>query len=344
MKNFKPTTTEYDGNNALALAYASHLAYHDRDAVQLQAGQWGFSTFHWFDQDTTQGYLMANDRAIVLVFRGTEMRNLRDWLTNSQVGKRPLVSEMPQEAGLRDRIPSETIVSEPSYKRSGLKRWVRHGSAPSVPSSLGVGAGASALTRRHQVRNRQIRSKIHQTYGKHRRTDRHAQGQVHKGFWKALQAVWVDLCTVLAQVRDRQQPIYITGHSLGGALAILAAAQLVQAGHPVQGVYTYGAPRVGNRKFRQQFNQHLQDRTFRLVNDEDIVPCLPAPSLGYVHTGQVFHFSATGEMEICCDRQTRRLHQLSYGVLRWLDGNLEEVKDHAIDAYETCLLRGLSQA
>ncbi|MEB3291673.1 MAG: lipase family protein [Synechococcales bacterium] len=333
MKNFQPTATAYNGHNALVLAQASHLAYRDRAEIQLQAAQWGFPTFHWFDQETTQGYLIANDQAIILVFRGTEMRNLRDWLTNSQVGKRSLLSTSKRPKRIRRKLVPSPTAQHPSS---------------SNPSACESTDGATRHSTHHSVESCLVsdRPTDHpspapgQRYSIHRR-DRIAQSRVHQGFWNALQSVWSEIRTALATVRDRQQPLYITGHSLGGALAILAAAQFAQAGEPIQAVYTYGAPRVGNRSFQQQFNAQLQDRTFRLVNDADIVPRLPAVTLGYIHTGQVFHFNAIGTLQLYCDRKNQRLRRLGRGLLRWLDGDLEEVRDHSITAYETRLRNAL---
>jgi hypothetical protein len=67
--------------------------------------------------------------------------------------------------------------------------------------------------------------------------------------------------------------IWITGHSLGGALAVLAAAVLkFEAGRDIAGLYTYGRPRVGDNAFCEALDAALTGRFFRYVNDQDIVP------------------------------------------------------------------------
>jgi hypothetical protein len=85
----------------------------------------------------------------------------------------------------------------------------------------------------------------------------------------------------------------ITGHSLGGALALLAAATWVD-GEPVQGVYTYGQPMVGKADFVSSVRRRLLDRYFRFVNDSDVVPRVPP---GYRHSGQLYHFDARGDLK-----------------------------------------------
>ncbi|EIE18442.1 hypothetical protein COCSUDRAFT_68209 [Coccomyxa subellipsoidea C-169] len=66
--------------------------------------------------------------------------------------------------------------------------------------------------------------------------------------------------------------VLLTGHSLGGALAGLAAHDLVtQCGLTNCQVYTFGAPRPGNRAFKQEYDQLVPD-TWHIINDADAVP------------------------------------------------------------------------
>jgi hypothetical protein len=82
--------------------------------------------------------------------------------------------------------------------------------------------------------------------------------------------------------------VFITGHSLGGALAILCALEFCRELLPVSGVYTFGQPRAGNAAFANLFDatftpggSRLKDITFRVVNQNDIVPRTPGWLLGY---------------------------------------------------------------
>jgi Lipase (class 3) len=87
------------------------------------------------------------------------------------------------------------------------------------------------------------------------------------------------------------RPLYITGHSLGGALAMLFAYRWSNPTIPIAGIYTFGQPRVGDAKFRRRYDVLLGARTFRVVNEEDIVPRVPGLLLGYRHAGQEVFFS-----------------------------------------------------
>ena len=112
--------------------------------------------------------------------------------------------------------------------------------------------------------------------------------EVHAGFLEDFQAIGgqvVDCVKTLLAGHDSFRPVYVTGHSLGGALAILCALEFVREKIPVTGVYTFGQPRVGNRTFAGLYDARLADKTWRVVNANDIVPRLPGVLLGYRHCG-----------------------------------------------------------
>ncbi len=66
-------------------------------------------------------------------------------------------------------------------------------------------------------------------------------GMCHEGFLRGA----VDILPQLTGVLSAAKPFAITGHSLGGALAIAAAALLVDSGLTPARLTTFGAPRVG---------------------------------------------------------------------------------------------------
>ncbi len=102
-------------------------------------------------------------------------------------------------------------------------------------------------------------------------------GKVHRGFRDALQVIWDDLHL---EISSLQVPLFYAGHSLGGALATLAHASL-----PASCVYTFGAPKVGNRDFYRSLRT---DCLHRVVNGKDVVPSLPPSARGieYLHGGR----------------------------------------------------------
>ncbi len=106
-------------------------------------------------------------------------------------------------------------------------------------------------------------------------------GLVHAGFATALGAVSAELLSAVKQlVQGESTRIFVTGHSLGGALAVLAAAQLhFRSRFKIAGVFTYGQPRLADPEFSAAYNAALGDVTFRYVNDVDVVPHLPPARL-----------------------------------------------------------------
>ena len=115
-------------------------------------------------------------------------------------------------------------------------------------------------------------------------------GRVHRGFLGAFEVVRPMLNVALSEVPGI--PVVLTGHSLGGALATIAAAEWEQA-VPIRCIYTYGQPAVGKGKFLSFMSGTFQDRLFRFVNDDDVVPRLPPT---YAHVGQLFHFHSNGQL------------------------------------------------
>jgi len=112
--------------------------------------------------------------------------------------------------------------------------------------------------------------------------------RVHHGFIKSTDAILPLLQAKLGHPAD-SPPLIITGHSLGGALAALAAFELQRAGYNVESVYTFASPRVGNAGWRDMYNQLLRDRTFRVAAVGDLVPLVPGIYTtfrdGYRHVG-----------------------------------------------------------
>jgi hypothetical protein len=108
---------------------------------------------------------------------------------------------------------------------------------------------------------------------------------IHPGFAQALAAV---LEPLVAAIPTRGR-LLVTGHSLGAALAVLAAFHLQEKlASPihVDAVYAFGLPRVGGPAFAAAYEPALGARTHRLVNGDDPVPAVPFARLGYVHVGR----------------------------------------------------------
>jgi predicted lipase len=100
---------------------------------------------------------------------------------------------------------------------------------------------------------------------------------VHAGFWKAYAPVNDAVVKAIEKQGgfSAEKKLWITGNSLGAALADLCAVSLEKEGHSVHAVYTYGAPMCGNEAFRKLYDEVFGINCQRYVNDNDIVPLLP---------------------------------------------------------------------
>uniref|UniRef100_A0A0E0H306 C2 domain-containing protein n=1 Tax=Oryza nivara TaxID=4536 RepID=A0A0E0H306_ORYNI len=120
--------------------------------------------------------------------------------------------------------------------------------------------------------------------------------QVHSGFLSAYDSVRnriIALVKYAVGYQDEEDGenipkwhVYVTGHSLGGALATLLALELSSSLMAKSGVifvtmYNFGSPRVGNRRFAEVYNAKVKD-SWRVVNHRDIIPTVPR-LMGYCH-------------------------------------------------------------
>ncbi|MBO9489837.1 lipase family protein [Endozoicomonas sp. G2_1] len=95
-------------------------------------------------------------------------------------------------------------------------------------------------------------------------------GSIHRGFSNAYEVISSRVVKELSKPEYSSLPLYITGHSLGGAIATVATKRLKhQGGHAA--TYTFGAPRVGN----EDWVATIKTPVYRIVNSADIVPMLP---------------------------------------------------------------------
>jgi hypothetical protein len=120
-----------------------------------------------------------------------------------------------------------------------------------------------------------------------------AKGTYHRGFVRALDAVFWQVYSKVQFNYDK--PLYVTGHSLGGALAVLFAARITAMGgpHKLKGVVTYGAPRVANVQAAAWIDYELRDKIIQFENAGDGITHVPMFVLGYAHVGRRVVFGST---------------------------------------------------
>jgi triacylglycerol lipase len=246
--------------NAAALAKAANLVYADWESVDTEVKVAGYKQFKYFDKAHTQAFVAANDKNIIVSFRGTEADKMEDILTDLKV----------------------------SF----------------------------------------VDTKF---------------GQVHSGFYEAVNIIIEEVCETVAAFRTNNQNLWVTGHSLGAALATLGTAFLQDAKLHVNGLYTFGQPRVGDEQFAEKFNMRFKSRAFRVVNNCDIVTRVPMRSIGYSHIGTHIYLDNEGDMHIdeelswwfgFTDRVKGRVETFK-------NKGIDDVADHSMDLYNNILNKNL---
>jgi hypothetical protein len=132
-------------------------------------------------------------------------------------------------------------------------------------------------------------------------TKRYGAGKVHKGFDQWLESVWRELSEAIkaARKKDPNGTILFTGHSLGGAGAVLALARAKHEGlldnPPYRGtgsvavLDTFGQPKVGDEVFAQHFAKVLGDVPYhKYVYRNDPVARLPPQNLDLLFTNGTY--------------------------------------------------------
>lgn len=119
-------------------------------------------------------------------------------------------------------------------------------------------------------------------------------GRAHRGFAEVLDEVMTPLFAGLYDSAALSKPLWLTGHSLGGAVSVLAGWRLHHHGFEPHTVCTFGAPPVLDEIAAKDYPVPV----WRFANDGDWVPSMQWPRLGnrYAHPGQTFYLLRSGRL------------------------------------------------
>ena len=118
-----------------------------------------------------------------------------------------------------------------------------------------------------------------------------AGGKVHGGFQKEVNDLWMDVLAEIEHNDGLKNPksVWMTGHSLGAAMATIASTRYSPAE-----LHTFGSPRVGGPKFVR----HIKCPHYRFMNNNDIVCRIPPAWLGFRHHGEMIYFNRFGDKAV----------------------------------------------
>jgi hypothetical protein len=104
----------------------------------------------------------------------------------------------------------------------------------------------------------------------------------------------------MSRLDGNLEALYITGHSMGGAMAALMGVMMRHErkykeafGDRLKAVYTYGQPMIGDPSFAEacETDEFLRENVIRYVYDSDVVPHLPSTASGpFRHFGREYHY------------------------------------------------------
>ncbi|MHA2362538.1 MAG: lipase family protein [Candidatus Hodarchaeales archaeon] len=156
--------------------------------------------------------------------------------------------------------------------------------------------------------------------------------RVHKGFHNAYQSVKQEiLAEIQSLMKTKKHEIFITGHSLGAALAVLCAVDIENVLNQPIMLYNFGCPIIGNKHFVKNFKKR-NITSYRVVNDEDIVAKIWLP--GYHHVPQLVFIDGKKRIKMKLSKLDKVKETLD-DIPSLLTG--EAVKDHRSPSYQTII-------
>lgn len=288
LANVSPGT--YDHRATALLAAASAWAYSENEEVIRMLDHQGFSNTCVTVRFENQGFLMdslvhviqsKDGRVAILVFRGSQLQPLINWLANINVSPEPFFAAGRVHGGFHAGILSvwQRIRLYLMAAKNGeaiCNAWHRD----ILDRSCDPECARQDICTPH--------------FGAPSLSRQDAQDPEMGRLRRVMDALGEGL-------RFKLEALYLTGHSLGGALAVLAAAliywqeDLRDLRPLLRGIYTFGQPMVGDPDFAREFDGKFGNKLFRHVHSRDVMPHLPPTTAGtFAHFGQEYRWAPTG--------------------------------------------------
>ncbi|ORE20645.1 alpha/beta-hydrolase [Rhizopus microsporus] len=253
-KGFK--RPEYSLSMAHTLCVASKLAYEDVDVVKHELEQAGFdivSSFKPIGYKNVCAYVVEKEGDILLVFRGTNPLNIQNYVTNIDAGLTEIFSaDTPMgkvHKGFWDAMGA-TTTTHVQEEETRIHLELSH---TSLLQSI-----ASAVKATLQIM-RMVSFNIFQNVVDPIDASWVSTSEVRYHSLYSQAETWI--MRVMQERSETRKRLFITGHSLGGALATVFLAKMIQSKSPLipyfAGLYTYGQPNIGDEAFGRSFGPEI---------------------------------------------------------------------------------------
>ena len=269
---FNPASTGFDRDVAWWLAECARLAYENKRRVYNELAEAGFEFVIFFDTVATQGYLASHPGTVGLgPFAVLAFRGTeKDW--------GDILSDI---AIFKSTLPDELY---PALTASGTGQ-------PRAPYRAHTGF-IYALKVAWGVAVDGFSPK----------------GQMKAPRWYGAKGISDALYDIVEENNWHDIPVFMTGHSLGGALAALTSCP-----RPPAALYTFGCPRVVDPKLARALDRR-NIPAFRVVNSTDIVPRVPSSIWGFRHFGKLAYLTRKGK---CAEGKKAQLQFIVGSIFTW---------------------------
>ena len=251
--NFNPASTGFDPDVAWWLAECSRLAYENKRRVYDELAEAGFECVIFFDTVATQGYLASHPGMASLgQFAVLAFRGTeKDW-----------ADILADVAIFKSTLPDELHPARTASGTGPSHATYRAHTGFIYALKVAWGAALEGIP---------------------------PKGKMKPPKWYGAKGISDALLDIVEENDCHNIPIFMTGHSLGGALAVLTSCP-----QPPAALYTFGCPRVLDSNLAKTLDQRSIP-VFRVVNSTDIVPRVPSSTWGFRHFGKLVYLTKNGK-------------------------------------------------
>ncbi|KAI9475943.1 MAG: class 3-domain-containing protein [Benjaminiella poitrasii] len=252
---------EYSLSAAHTLSIASKLAYEDVAVVRYELEKAGFSvekTFKPIGYKNACAYIIEKDDNVMLVFRGTNPLNIQNYVTNIDAGLTKITSSKGRYMGKVHKgfcdamgATETTEISDTHTSMSSIQVDLSNASLYQSLSAAFLGMFRIMKALSLNIFANMIDPIDASWAGENAVTIR------HQSLYSQSEAYVLELFRDKKE-QESKKKLYIAGHSLGGALATVFLAKMIQTDSVLlnyfAGLYTYGQPNIGDKDFGKSFN------------------------------------------------------------------------------------------